>query len=181
MKIQKLLLIIVPAIALSGCATNYRYEARGELPGTDGEPRNAVLYWFKDEGRLWYGSRYEQVDSDAILRVCNDLPRPFSPDDDGWLALEGKSGDLLAARILPEGGIEPLAEPLQELAACGRVQVNGQPAGTVNMAVGIQPVVSILCRNPARPGRYPEIGSYRFSMVSRVVTDDKRTGAEPCE
>ena len=89
----KTFLLAAVLALLSGCVSLYQYSSEGEITTHNGEQRSAVLYWHKDEGRLWYGKKYEQLETDVTLRICNGVPKPFVLGDDGYVELLSKGGE----------------------------------------------------------------------------------------
>jgi hypothetical protein len=182
MERTRMILAMLVALAVTGCVTNYQYRTYGNVTATDGEMHQAVIYWHKDEGRLWYGKKYEQLDTDATMRICGGtFPKIFALADDGTVELLSKSGDFLIARINDTGNLEPVPEVLlQEGGRCGLILVKGKPAATNGLKTGVRPEVSILCKNATRPDRYPEVGKYQFDPVSRMETGEDRSGPDAC-
>ena len=112
MKTARYLVVsLLTAAALAGCVTNYQYLSRGEIATAAGGPRSAVLYWQKDEGRLWYGKKYEQVDTSLTMRVCEEVPKPFSLGNGKHLVLFSRSGDRRVGEIADNGTVKRLAAP----------------------------------------------------------------------
>lgn len=177
------LISVLAAVALAGCVTNYQYLARGKVATADDGPRGAVLYWNKDEGRLWYGKKYEQTDTSLTMRVCREIPKKFDLGAEKHLVLFSRGGDRRAAEITSNGAVKRLANPqtVREDSTCGLVLLGGTPTDTVHLETGTRPVVAILCDNTARPDRYPPVGSYVFGVVSRSKTDKDRTAPDPCQ
>ena len=178
----KVIPAVLVAFAITGCVTNYQYRTYGNVTATNGEMHQAVIYWHKDEGRLWYGEKYEQVDTDATMRICGgSLPKIFTLADDGYVELQSKPGDFLVARIDDAGNLETVPEELlQEGGRCGLILVKGKPAAMNGLKTGVRPEVGILCKNATRPDRYPEIGKYQFDPVSRMETGEDRSGPDAC-
>lgn len=177
-----LFLSVLAAVALAGCVTNYQYLARGEVATADDGPRSAVIYWNKDEGRLWYGKKYQQVDTGLTLRICQELPKPFALGNGKHLVLFSRSGDRRTAAVSTDGSVKPLTapQPVGADSACGLILLNGAPTDTAHLTTGTRPVIAILCDNVARPDRYPPARGYAFGVVSRAKTDKNRTAPDPC-
>lgn len=173
---------LATAVAVAGCATNYQYLARGEVATAGGGPRSAVLYWHKDEGRVWYGRKYEQVDTSVTLRVCREVPKPFSLGAGKHLVLFSRSGDRRTAEVAADGTVKPLAnpQPLGDDGDCGFILLDGSFTDATRLATGTRPAIAIVCSNAARPDRYPPTGVYPFEAVSRSETDKERTAPDPC-
>lgn len=173
---------LLGAFALAGCVTNYQYFSRGEIATADDGRRGAVMYWHKDEGRLWYGKKYEQVDTSLTLRICQGVPKPFSLGNGDHLVLFSGSGDRRAAEVAADGTVKPLAspQPVAEDSACGYVLLDGSPTDTARLTTGSRPSVAIVCDNARRPDRYPPVGVYPFGAVSRSEADKDRTAPDPC-
>lgn len=183
MKTARYLVVsLLTAAALAGCVTNYQYLSRGEIATAAGGPRSAVLYWQKDEGRLWYGKKYEQVDTSLTMRVCEEVPKPFSLGNGKHLVLFSRSGDRRVGEIADNGTVKRLAapQPVGEDSDCGFILLDGAPTDTAHLATGTRPAVAIVCDNVRRPDRYPPIGIYAFGAVSRTETDKDRTAPDPC-
>lgn len=150
----------------------------------EGNARDAVLYWFKDEGRTWYGWPYEQKDSTVRLRACEViLNGDFGGNKEGEpIELTSESGDFQVARLTSSGSIEPLSKPVQIPAdrRCGVILVDGQPVGVEKLERGLRPVAVILCRNQTRPESYPAAAAYTFGPIVRTESDADRTAPSPC-
>jgi hypothetical protein len=176
------IVLAVLTLLLSGCVTNYQYLTRGEVKLTDGDTRKAVLYWHKDEGRLWYGKKYEQLDTSLTMRICRQLPKLFDLGKAGYLVLHSKAGDVRVATVADNGELEPLAtgQPLPDGDNCGVIQVGGVKVGTGGLRLGLQPTVTILCQNTMRPDRYPAVARYEFRAITRSETDAERSAPDPC-
>lgn len=181
-KIARFASIVLVAPVLAGCITSYQYHARGDIETTDGGERAAVFYWHKDEGRLWYGKRYEQWDTTATLRRCGATPLIFPLDEDDQVSLQSKSGDLRVARLDSAGRLVMIGEPqrLPDGENCGVILLKGKPANTMHLDEGTSPAASIFCQNDLRPDRYPATGQYALGPVVRKVADKERTAPDPC-
>ena len=107
------LLILIGAL-LSGCISAYRYESRGAVESARGERRGALLYYYEDDGRLWYGKPYRARDSDADLRVCGATDATFVPTSESelLLALKSRGGDERVAGLAAEGGLVAVSPPV---------------------------------------------------------------------
>ena len=169
-------------VFLAGCVSNYQYQARGEVSTVSGEQRDAVLYWHKDEGRLWYGKKYEQVDTSLHMRICEEIPKLFTLSEGGLLELPSKSGDIKVAHLNDVGNVVHLQVPeqLQEGSRCGLILLEGAPVGNDKLDEGMRPAVSILCKNQSKPQRYPVVANYPFNTVFRHKTSDERRVPDPC-
>lgn len=177
------IVLLAVAVLASGCVTNYQYASRGEVTMTDGATRNAVLYWSKDEGRLWYGKKYEQLDTSVNMRVCETVQsKAFSLGDEGYVTLPSRASDLRVAEVMEDGELTILAEEerLPDGETCGVILAGDTKVGTGGLPVGTRPTVTILCRSDMRPGRYPEVSKYEFSTVTRTETDEERKAPDPC-
>jgi len=176
------ILLAAIALLLAGCVTSYQYTSRGEVMTTGGDTRQAVLYWFKDEGRLWYGKPYEQPDTSLTLRICRQLPKLFELDKAGYLVLRSKASDVRMATLTDNGALAPLTagQRLSEGDNCGVILVGGVKVGTDRLTVGAQPSVTIFCQNAMRPERYPQVARHDFRAITRSETDDQRSAPDPC-
>ena len=170
MKLKALVaLLLLPG--LTGCVSSYLFESRGTVTAADGEPTPALLYWRGDDGRLWYGKRYRQIDTGVTMLVCGKPPRTFDAEGmESELYLGSRSGDLRVAEINESGQFVAVSppEPVRPDTVCGRVMLADQPAASDALRAGTEPAVLIVCRNTARPDRYPTPGAYPFRPVSRT-------------
>jgi len=173
---------VLLTILLSGCATNYQYMARGKVTSVTGEEIDAVIYWNADEGRLWYGKKYQQADTSVSLRVCQKPVKIFSLSDEGLLELQSKSGDVRLASLDDAGAMVrlPAEENLRDGSRCGLILVEGKPVDTGKLLEGVQPEISIHCKNETRPDRYPAIANYPFGAVERKEADVDGGAPMPC-
>ena len=181
MKVIRLAALVLPVV-LAGCMHNYQYMARGKLTYAGATPKGAVLYWHKDEGRLWYGRRIDQVDSGLTLRICQQPGKAFRLEN-SRLILDAKGGDRLVAAVSGDGAVSriPAPRPAGIDGVCGLILLDGVPTLTSNMHTGTRPEVAILCDNVARPDRYPEARAYAFGAISREPTPRDRSAPDPCE
>lgn len=185
----RLVSVLLAAALVTGCGTtHYLYRADGEVSMTDGDVRSAALYWYGEEGRTWYGWPYEQTDTSLTMRVCGVVATStFALDDSGTqVELLSDANDLRVARIDEAGEIELLAEPgrIAEGGRCGVILVGGRPVATDALAVGVRPVVGILCRDPLRPDSYPAVARHPLAAVARSAIGDDAPGGrrapDPC-
>ena len=177
------MLLFLAVTALSGCASLYQYQAQGKVKFSSGEERDAIVYWHKDEGRLWYLKKYEQLETSLTMRICKEQPKIFSLGQDGYVELQSKPNDMLIARVNVSGEIEPLwpGERLPAGKRCGVIQVDDKSVGTDGLRENQRPQIFIFCRNESRPSRYPLVSKYSFNAVSRQEIDkDSREGPDPC-
>lgn len=173
MRLRAAASITVLAVLASACVGHYRYESRGSVvTAPSGAPSEALLYWYGDEGRLWYGKAYKQTDSGVVLRVCGTTPKSFVPAGEGdeGLQLPSRSGDRQVARVDGSGEVIPLNEPkpLRPNSSCGRIAVAGAGVLADDLVDGVEPQVIILCDNQRTPGRYPEPRRYLFEAVTKI-------------
>lgn len=182
MKGMTALSYLIIVFSLSGCVSNYEYLTVGQVMTVDEEERKALLYWRKDEGRLWYGKKYEQLDQTPVMRVCGESTYPFAVTDDGIMQIDSGANDYRFATTDKRGDIILLQEPqrLRDGSQCGVVLLEGEVVGTESLRENALPRVAFICKNPIRPNRYPAVGSYLFSPVVREKTDISRA-APACE
>lgn len=175
--------ILIAAIGLTGCITNYQYRSDGVVSMSDGTNRGAVLYWHKDEGRLWYGKKYEQTDTSLTMRICESTPKIFALGNLSHVELQSKDGDIRIARINDRGEVEkiPKSERLRTGDSCGAILAGSTPVGTEGLAVGAKPTANILCINKKVPDRYPKVAAHSFGAVSRKESDAMGTAPDPCK
>jgi len=177
------LLILISAL-LSGCISAYRYESRGVVESARGERRGALLYYYEDDGRLWYGKPYRARDSDADLRVCGATDATFVPTSESelLLALKSRGGDERVAGLAAEGGLVAVSPPrrLRPGSPCGHLLVDGERAGIEALDEGMRPTLVILCANPRRPDRYPAADAYVFGPLTRTRVGGEREPVGPC-
>lgn len=178
----KALLLLAASLVLSGCVSLYQYQAEGAVATEDGEQRKAVVYWHKDEGRLWYFRRYEQLESDITLRVCGATPKTFALSDNGYVELASKSNDARIASVNAAG--ELVMQPpkrIRQGEPCGLILAAGHRVGTDGLSPDQRPESVFMCKNDSRPDRYPKVAGYRFGPVSRAKVDkDIRPAPDPC-
>ncbi len=165
---------LILAVAISGCVHNYQYLATGQVMTASEEERHALLYWRADEGRLWYGREYAQVEQTPVMRVCGASVHPFAVTDDGHLQLDSGANDYRVLIVNDEGQLDPLEEPqrLRDGSRCGAILLDGDPVGTEALHEGARPGVAVTCENRVRSDRHPAAGIYRFNPVSRERIDD---------
>ena len=178
----KALLLLAAMAALSGCVSLYQYQAEGEVITADGEERKAVVFWHKDEGRLWYLKKYEQLETDITLRICGETPKPFVLRDSDYVELLSKPNDMRVASVNANGDLvtQP-PEQLRQGESCGLIMVGDLRVGTDGLTQNLRPEIVILCENQTRPDRYPAVAEYRFGAVSRTKIDkDTRPAPDPC-
>jgi len=179
----KTLLLLAALTVLSGCVSLYQYQAEGKVATTDGEERKAVVFWHKDEGRLWYLKKYEQLDTDITLRICGGVPKPFVLGNSGYVELLSRSNDMRVASVNASGELvmQP-PERLKDGKSCGLIMVGDDRVGTDGLPQNLRPEIVILCENQTRPDRYPAAKKYRFGAVSRAEIDKgTRPAPDPCQ
>jgi hypothetical protein len=177
------LLLFLAVSAVTGCASFYQYQAQGKVTYSSGEVRDAIVFWHEDEGRLWYLKKYQQMETNLTMRICNQQSKIFSSGRDGYLELQSKPNDMLIARVNDSGEIEPLwpGERLPSGEQCGVIQVDDKFVGTDGLRENQRPEIFIFCRNDSRPDRYPVVAKYSFNAVSRQEVDkESREGPDPC-
>lgn len=186
--LKKTLILATSAVLLAGCSpTHYLYRSNGDFVMPNGEARAAAIYWGKEEGRLWYGRKYEQTETTVKMRICRVGTGTFAGDESGDpVELQSDENDFRVAKITEGGGMEPLPEPerVPTGSRCGVILVDGQPVVSQALEVGVIPEVAILCRDRIRPGTYPVVDKYRFTPVERreieETSDRSRQFPDPC-
>ena len=177
-------IIVFLSTLSSGCIGHYRYESQGNVLIASGQQTEALLYWYGDEGRLWYGPRYKQTDTDIDMIVCDMTPKSFEPAgaDNDELQLLSRSGDSQVVAVNNSGEIVPLSEPkrLSVGSECGRLSVSQATVSTNDLHSGTEPNVIILCFNAQRPDRYPEAGRYEFRPIARIKVDGNEEPTNFC-
>jgi len=176
MQVRTVLNICVLSLLIGGCIGHYRYESQGSVTKASGGTSNALLYWYADDGRLWYGKRYQAVDSDLEMNICGATSKQFAPPEESnkGLQLPSKSGDQQIARFHSRGGrVVNLPEPkrLTPGSSCGQISIAGKSVSTEDLTAGEKPEVIILCENQRKPERYPAIGLYQFKVITKTKVD----------
>jgi hypothetical protein len=185
MNIKLLTFIVGVSIFATGCVTHYRYESTGMVTSSSAAESRALIYWFADEGGLWYDKDQAVLDSDVTLRVCGGLPKTFVPvgDDPGNLQIRSNSGDMQTAKIEASGDVVALQQPKRLRVgdgACGQIEVSREEASIKDLAVSVKPEIIILCKNIRDPASYPRGGRYKFTAVTRTTIKDDRDPADFC-
>jgi hypothetical protein len=155
----------------AGCVGHFLYESPGSVLTSAGQQTNALLYWYGDDGRLWYGRRYRQIDSGVSMIVCGTPAKSFDGgDEEEPLMIKSRPGDRLVRREDDDGGLVPIADPpvLSPGSGCGQISLSGAGVPSKKLIQGSTPDVSVLCDNPQRPDRYPAAGIYRFESINRT-------------
>ena len=167
--------IVFSLALLSGCVGHYRYESHGSVLVADDRQIEAVIYWFGDDGRLWYGKRYRQVDSDVALEGCDFVPKSFdaAAGGDSALLISSKSGDSQVAEVNDAGGVVKLTQPIRlpPGSDCGRISVDMAAVLTSDLRPGVEPEVIILCKSVRSPQSFPAANLYRFDAIVRTKVD----------
>lgn len=176
MHVRTVLSVCVLSLLLGGCIGHFRYESQGSVTTSTGGTNNALLYWYGDDGRLWYGKPYQAVDSGLEMNVCGATSKQFEPEEGENLTLQlpSKSGDQQIARFDSRGGrVVNLPEPkrLTPGSSCGQISIAGQAASTEDLTAGEKPEVIILCENQRKPERYPAVGRYKFNAITKTKVD----------
>jgi hypothetical protein len=185
MNIKLFAFVVGVSVFAAGCVTHYRYESTGMVTSSAEENSKALIYWFADEGGLWYDKDRAVLDSGVALRVCGGLPKNFVPvdEDPGNLQIRSISGDFQIAKINAGGNIVELQQP-QRLRVgdgkCGQIEVSRKEAAIKDLAVSVEPEIIILCKNIRDPKSYPRGGRYKFSAVTRTMIKDDRDPADFC-
>ena len=176
MSARLVVVLSVVILLCSGCVGHYLYESHGTISMTPDGQSDAALYWYADEGRLWYGRRYKESDSDIDLIVCNVPPKTFVPAGHGQTELQllSRSGDRQIAAL--ENGdvvLLPSPVPVGIERKCGRLLVAGDDVITSGLLPGMEPEVIILCTNMLNPDRYPEARRYDFQPVIKTKVEGR--------
>jgi hypothetical protein len=183
MNSKLILLLFVVSAQLAGCTTLYQYRSDGELSAQNGTKQKAVLYWYGEEGRLWYGKKYAQLDSGLNLRICKVGIKPFDLSKTSRLELPAKANDIRVADLDDQGALHPVAPPVRLRTGdyCGIVLLNGQAVTTEKLRITLHPSIAILCKSLRNPDRYPQPDIYAFGAISRSETSkDNRNAPDPC-
>ena len=177
-----LFVCLIIAMALGGCLSHYQYRSYGELPYPNGENRSAVLFWSRDEGRLWFGNGSDGSDLQVNLRVCEKIPKTFHTTNQGHLELPSKAQDKQVAQVSEQGNFVELGDTVTLPAnkTCGFILVEDNRAGIDDLSIGVSPEVNIICTSIVRPDRYPVAGEYPFQAITRVKVDKGRVGPPSC-
>ena len=176
-KIIRLLALLFSLIILTGCTTNYLYTSKGSFQYLSGEQRTAVLYWKGDEGRTWYLSSYNELDSDALLNVCGSASsNEFVPIDNSnthHLITKSKAMDSRVANFTSDAGVSMLKKPvlLRDGSECGRILLGNEPANINELKEGESLKIVFTCKNETRVDRYPVPGVYEFSAIIKMKTE----------
>ena len=178
---KTILLVCVMLLLMGGCIGHYRYESKGNVATSSSGNTQALLYWYGDDGRLWYGRRYQAVDSGVEMKVCKGTPKQFAPlgNENVTLQLSSRARDHRVAEVDSSGNVVNLPDPeiLKAGNFCGQISISGQAASTEDLSVGAKPEVIILCESQRNPDRYPAVGRYEFKAVTMTKVD----GNEPPE
>lgn len=184
----KFLFLVITVGFLSGCATNYLYTSNGSFQYLSGEQRSAVLYWRGDEGRTWYLSSYNSLDSDAVLSVCGSASsNDFVPIDSSsthHLITKSKAMDLRVGDLTTKGEITVLNEPvlLKDGSECGRILLGNEPANINELKEGEALSIAFWCKNETRIDRYPLLGIYEFTVINKTETESgEGLAPAPCD
>jgi hypothetical protein len=185
MKFKSLVNFLLLSVLTAGCVSHYRYESAGLVMSTSGEPSKALIYWFADEGGIWYDKDQIIPDSDVTMRVCDGIPKAFVPDGESLenLRIRSKSGDQKTAKIAGNGDIVELQQPIRLRAGdgfCGQIEVSRKKVVINDLTVSVEPEVIILCKNIRESVSYPMVGRYKFKGVTRSEIEDDRNPADFC-
>jgi hypothetical protein len=175
--------VLLLFVQLSGCTTYYQYRSNGELPAQNGLEHKAVLYWYGEEGRLWYGKEYGQTDSGLNLRICQIGVKPFDLSDTARLELPARANDMRVVDVDAQGALQPVIPSLRLKAGdyCGMILLDGKSVTTDQLKASLQPMVAILCESTRAPDRYPPPQIYPFGVITRSeVQKDNRSPPDPC-
>lgn len=177
-------LFLLLSVQLAGCTTFYQYRSEGEVAAQNGSKQKAVLYWYGEEGRLWYGKKYAQVDSGLTLRICKVGAKAFDlSNKTSRLELPAKANDLRVVDVDGQGALQPVRPPIRLVTGdyCGIVLLNGHAVTTRQLKVMLHPSIAILCKSQKNPDRYPQPNIYAFGAISHSETSKAtRTAPDPC-
>lgn len=185
MNIKLFAFVVGVSVFTAGCVTHYRYESTGMVTSSSAAESRALIYWYADEGGLWYDKDQAVLDSDVTMRVCGGLPKTFVPfgEDPGNLQIRSNSGDVQTTKIDAGGDIVSLQQPERLRVGdgtCGQIEVSSKEANIKDLAVSVKPEIIILCKNIRDPKSYPRGGRYKFSAVTRTMIKDDRDPADFC-
>ena len=171
MRIKTILLIGLLSLLLSSCIGHHRYESRGSVTMSFGKA-DALMYWDGDDGLLWYGKRYKDIDSDLEMNICGATSKNFVPasETNHKLQLSNKGGDLQVAKVDNSGHVVRLSEPKRMPAgtSCGHIEVGETMVSIEDLGEGAKPEVIILCEKERPRDRYPQIARYEFGAVTKT-------------
>lgn len=185
MKIRQLAFIAGVSVLASGCVTHYRYESTGLVTSAAETPSRALIYWYADEGGLWYKKDQAVLDSGVSMRVCDGRPKDFVPvgDQGGKLQIRSGSGDLQTAKLDDAGKLVELQPevPLRPGDGnCGQIEVSRKQVAIKDLLPSAEPEVIILCKNKRESTSYPKRGRYKFTAVTRTRIGDDRDPTDIC-
>ncbi len=185
MKFKSLVNLLFLSVLTAGCVSHYRYESAGQVTLSSGAPSKALIYWFADEGGIWYDKDQIIRDSDVTMRVCGGFPKTFVPDGTSteYLLIRSKSGDQQVAKIANNGEIVELQQPKRLRAGdgfCGQIEVSQKKIAISDLSVNIEPEVIIVCENTRESTSYPKAGRYKFKRVTRIEVKGDRSPADFC-
>ena len=184
-KIKTITLLLFLVFTLSACVSHYRYESAGEVTNSANQKVKALLYWYGDDGRLWYGRSYYQADTNIEMNICKATSKVFSPinNNTGNLMLTSRNGDLQVGKIASNGEVITLSDPvrLTPNSNCGQISVNGKISTTQELNKGISPDVYILCKHPFKTNRYPMIGRYNFNSITKTKMKENIPPIDVCQ
>lgn len=177
------LYFFILSLQLAGCTSFYQYRSSGDVISVNGIQHKAVLYWYGEEGRLWYGKEYAQIDTSLNMRICQVGVKPFVLSDTSRLELQAKNGDVRIKDINDQGVLQEVNPPYRVKTGdyCGLILLDGQVVTTEQLRVTLSPSVAILCQSQRNPDRYPSAKIYQFGSISRFEASRKdRAPPDPC-
>ena len=185
MNIKLLTFVVGVSVFATGCVTHYRYESTGMVTSSSATESGALIYWFADEGGLWYDKDQAVLDSGVSMRVCGGLPKTFVPfgEDPDSLQIRSNSGDVQTVKIDAGGDVVALQQPKRLRVGegtCGKIEVSRKEAAIKDLAVSVKPEIIILCKNIRDPASYPRGGRYKFAAVTRTIIKDDREPTDIC-
>jgi hypothetical protein len=181
--LQRYAFLTILIATTAGCIGHYRYESQGTVVTAEGQSTHALLYWYGDDGRLWYGKPYRQIDSGISMIVCGRPAKSFDGGgEDDPLVLLSRAGDQRIRRATDDSELVPITPPERLVPGknCGEVSLAGSGVPSKALEPGSKPAISVLCDNPSKPLRYPAVGIYRFESINRTKVKDNIPPGDIC-
>jgi hypothetical protein len=175
---------------LTACLHVWEYSARGRLD-VAGRAQTAVLYWFSENGRLYYLGQHDQTEDTAELRICGSIPIKLTDTGaaEGIVIKASDKGDDFVVKSKTATGELVATEPLQQEGGanrCGTLYVQREQQLTLvhlkDLREGDHLILDVFCeKRPVRPqDTHPAAGRYVLGPIARAQEGKEVDAPLPC-
>ena len=171
------------ALSFAGCLHVNGYTAAGTVNVNTNEVPNraAVVYWYGEEGRLWYGAKHKVYENTASASICNSLPIELVDKGPkvGVVVLADSNGNDYLTHAFYNGVWTELKAPMRQHGGsptCGQLLVRSadntlETAYFSDVTTGTNMVLAVTCARGSTAALQP--GLYDLGPVQIAQMDEK--------